>query len=140
MTTPRSDQGFGKDIMKTTPHLLPTPVINLFFVIGVISAVCFRILLVVQHLQPQLFRMVWYVGVLGYIVFFIYRYAISQKRRQAIERFELIQKIEKNTALAAEDREVLIYLLNSIQKSKENINYLVIFTLSVAAIIADICM
>lgn len=123
---------------KYTPHLLPTPVINLVFIIGIISAICFRILIIIQYQRPELFRVVWYVGVIGYIVFFMFRYAITQKRRHAIERFDLLPKLEAGAALSDTDREVLLYLLKSIEKSKENINYLVIFILSVLAIGIDI--
>ncbi|MEW6741056.1 MAG: hypothetical protein AB1325_14285 [Nitrospirota bacterium] len=37
-----------------------------------------------------------------------------------------------------EDREVVIYLLLSIRKSPENVNYFIIFLLSILAMIVDI--
>lgn len=123
-----------------TPHTLPVPVINFFFVVGVMSAVAFRALIIIQHLMPTLFRPVWYAGIFGYILFFAYRFAITRKRRQAIAQFKLIEKIEANVCLGAEDREVVVYLLSSLVKSRENLNYLIIFLLSILAVAVDLAL
>jgi len=120
------------------PHTLPIWVINLFFLIGLLSAVAFRVLIVIQHLNPALFRSVWYAGIFGYILFFSYRYYISRKRRNAITQYDLLAKLRANSCLGDEDREVVVYLLSSIAKSRENLNYLIIFILSLLAVIADL--
>jgi len=78
------------------------------------------------------------MGTIGYILFFLYRYTISQKRKRAIEQYELIPKLKHQTQLSREEREVIIYLLSSLSKSREHLNYLFIFALSFAAIIMDI--
>ncbi len=120
------------------PHTLPPSVIYCFFALGIISAIAFRAIIVFQRLEPSWVRPVWYVGVLGYMVFFLYRYYISEKRKKAVENFQLIEKVKANACLTDEDREVVIYLLSSIRKSPENINYFIIFLLSIAAIFVDI--
>lgn len=122
------------------PHTLPRPVIWGFFVLGLFSAVAFRIIIIFQHIEPAWVRPVWYVGALGYLVFFLYRYYISRKRKHAIKQYDLISKIKNNACLSDEDREVAGYLLSSIQKSMEDINYLIIFILSILAIVADIVL
>jgi hypothetical protein len=78
--------------------------------------------------------------VVGYLVFFLYRFRISRKRKAAVERFRLIEKLRENACLLDEDREVLIYLLSSIKVSLEDRNYAVIFALSLVAIAADLLM
>lgn len=120
------------------PHTLPPSVIYCFFALGIISAIAFRVIIVFQHIEPSWIRPVWYVGVLGYMVFFFYRYYITEKRKKAIEDFQLIEKVKANACLTDEDREVVIYILSSIRKSPENVNYFIIFLLSIIAIIADI--
>ena len=122
------------------PHTVSPLVINLFFVIGIVSAFAFRVLVVLAHLQSPWFRPVWYVGVTGYFAFFLYRYLISRKRRQAVADYDLLGKLRRGDELSGEDREVLEYLLSSLVKSRENINYLVIFVLSILAVAADIVM
>ncbi len=123
--------------MKELPHTLPVPVINLFFIIGLLSALSFRSLMAVKELWPEFFRPVWYLGIIGYIVFFSYRYLISLKRKKAISDYNLITKVEQNE-LSSDDRRAIAYLLASIEKSKENLNYLFIFATSALAILLDI--
>ena len=119
-------------------HTLPLYVINGFFLIGLLSAIAFRSIIVFQRLEPVWIRPVWYIGVFGYIGFFLYRYSITRKRKHAIRDHELIEKVQANACLTEDDREVLIYLLSSIKKSHEDMNYLFIFILSIIAILIDI--
>jgi len=123
-----------------TPKTLPGTVVWGFFAIGLMSATAFRVLIAVQHFRPELFRPVWYFGLVGYAIFFSYRYAISQKRKKTVKHFELIAKLQKNACLDEQDRAAAIYLLSSIAKSKENINYLFIFILSVLAAAMDLLL
>lgn len=119
------------------PQTVSPSVINLFFVVGLIAACSFRVLIVFSHSYQSLFRPVWYLGTIGYLLFFLYRYMISRKRKRAIEQYDLIEKLKSAGPLSEVDREVLVYLLSSIRKSRENLNYLFIFGLSFLAIIAD---
>jgi len=123
---------------KNQPHTLPKPVIYGFFILGLLSAVAFRIIIVFQHIEPTWVRPVWYAGILGYIVFFLYRYSISRKRKNAIKDYDLINKLKNKDRLSDKDREIVTYLLSSIQKSMEDLNYYIIFILSILAIAADI--
>ena len=122
------------------PHTVPPYVINLFFIIGLVSALSFRVLIVFSHVKTEFFRPVWYFGIIGYVFFFLYRYIISEKRKKAIHDYDLIPKLQKNLCLTEEDREVVVYLLSSLKKSRENINYLFIFGLSLVAIVTDIML
>lgn len=126
--------------MKHAPQTLPPAVINLFFVIGLMSALSFRALMAIKDLQPQLFRPVWYLGIIGYILFFGFRYSITEKRKKAISEYNLIAKLEKGEELSPNDRQVMTYILSSLQKSRENLNYLFIFATSALAIFLDLLM
>ena len=119
------------------PRTVPRSVIYAFFILGFISAVAFRGIIIFQHIEPSWVRPVWYAGTIGYFLFFLYRYMISKKRKQAIENFRLIEKLKENACLEAADREVMLYLLSSIRSSLEEINYALIFILSILAIGAD---
>ena len=124
--------------MNRRPHILPKYIIYGFFVIGLISAIAFRAIIVFQHLEPSWVRPAWYAGIVGYIFFFLYRYRITKKRKKAIDDFELIDKVKANACLTEEDREIVLYLLSSIKSSPEDLNYAIIFILSILAILADI--
>lgn len=122
------------------PHMVPKYVIHAFFVLGLVSAIAFRGIIIFQHLEPKWVRPVWYIGTIGYFFFFLYRYMITKKRKHAIEKYQLIEKLKANACLADEEREVMLYLLSSIRFSLEDINYALIFMLSVLAIAADIVL
>ncbi len=126
--------------MKQKPRTVPKFIINLFFIIGIISAIAFRIIIVFENVARQWVRPIWYIGVIGYLIFFLYRYYISEKRRNAVRDFDLINKISNGQKLTEDEKEVSIYLLKSILKSKENINYLIIFILSFIVVAFDIIL
>ena len=122
------------------PHTMPRYVIYAFFILGLVSAIAFRGIIIFQHIEPSWVRPVWYVGTIGYFLFFLYRYMISKRRKHAIETFRLIEKLKANACLEDEDREVMLYLLSSIKFSLEDINYALIFILSVIAMGADLVL
>ena len=122
------------------PHIVPRYVLYFFFGLGLASAIAFRAIIVFQHLEPEWVRPVWYIGVAGYFFFFLYRYGIAKKRKRAIADYNLIEKVRANACLTDGDREVVLYLLQSIKVSLEDINYAVIFILSLAAVGADIIL
>ena len=119
-----------------TPKIIPKPVIIIFFLLGMLSSVAFRAIILFQKYNPGWVRPVWYFGVIGYMLFFIYRYRISSRRKRTIRRANLIEKLGAGVTLSAEDRD----LLSSIRKSPEDWNYLAIFILSVAAIALDMLL
>lgn len=119
---------------------LPKSIINLFFLIGVFSAIAFRSLTIIDSLGSNLVRLVWYLAVIGYVIFFGFRFYISSKRRNAIIENKLIEKMDDVDCIAENDREEIKYLLNSIIKSKEIYNYLFIFVVSILAIALDIAL
>ncbi|MBU1406014.1 MAG: hypothetical protein KKE83_09030 [Proteobacteria bacterium] len=126
--------------MSTVPKTVPPIVIYLFLVIGLLSAVAFRLVTIINTFAPSLLRPVWYFGVIGYIFFFAYRYHISEKRKAAIRANRLLEKIQAQDEITGEDRALIAYVLSSIMKSKENLNYLFIFILSIAAVGVDILL
>ena len=73
-------------------------------------------------------------------MFFLYRFRISQKRKKAIRDYQLIEKVKANACLTDDDREVVLYLLSSIKVSLEDINYAIIFIMSIIAIAADLIL
>ena len=126
--------------MLAIPKTVSPWVIYLFLVIGLLSAVAFRLLTIINTFSPALMRPVWYFGVIGYIFFFAYRYHISEKRKNAIRANRLLEKIRGQGEITSEDRALIAYVLSSIIKSKENLNYLFIFVLSIAAVGVDILL
>ena len=126
--------------MSTAPKIIPKPVIFGFFLLGLLSSVAFRAIILLQKYEPTWVRPVWYFGVLGYMLFFMYRYYISQRRKHAIAHSDIIEKIRTGEALNQDEREAALYLLKSVRASQEDWNYLAIFVLSIAAIALDLLL
>ncbi|MFV2040390.1 MAG: hypothetical protein ACC644_00160 [Candidatus Hydrothermarchaeales archaeon] len=122
------------------PHIVPKYVVMGFFLLGLLSALSFRSIVVLQSLRPEWIRGAWYLGAAGYLLFFYYRFRISRKRKRAISEYGLIEKVEAEENLSGEDREVLLYLLRSIRVSLEDRNYELIFLLSILAIAVDLAL
>ncbi len=123
-------------------HVRATPrwVVLFFFFIGLFSSVAFRALIVIQRLDEAWVRPLWYFGVTGFIAFFLYTFVIAAKRKRLISERQLLEKLQSNACLYAEDREAAIYLLKSLDGSLEKYNYIAIFVLSVAAIVLDVVL
>jgi hypothetical protein len=126
--------------MSYAPKIIPKPVILGFFVLGLLSSVAFRAIIILQKYTPDWVRPVWYFGVIGYTVFFMYRYVISQRRKRTIAHSNIIEKIRDGAVLNAVDREAALYLLNSVRASQEDLNYLAIFILSIVAVALDLML
>lgn len=126
--------------MSTAPKIIPKPVIFGFFLLGLLSSVAFRAIILLQKYEPAWVRPVWYFGVLGYMLFFMYRYYISQRRKHAIAHSNIIEKIRTGATLNHDEREAALYLLKSVRASQEDWNYLAIFVLSIAAIALDLLL
>lgn len=105
--------------------------------LGLSTAIGFRALIIIDHIQPDWVRPVWYGAVLGNFLFFWHRYNITQKRKRTIHDHQLMEKIQTEAILSAEERKALNYLLQSIKLSPENINYLIISICSLVAIGID---
>jgi hypothetical protein len=125
-------------MQKIKPTIAPAYKIYGYFLLGISTAIAFRALIVIDHVQPAWVRPVWYFGVLGNFVFFLYRFRVTERRKKVVKEFKLIEKVRSGADLSPDERDVLVYLLNSIKLSPENINYLIIFLFSLLAIAMDI--
>jgi len=122
----------------STPTLSPRYKVYGAFWLGLTTAIAIRALIVLSHINPGWVRPVWYFAVLGNFLFFYYRYQISAKRKRVIRQHHLIEKISEQRSLSDSDRQMLIYILNSIKTSPEHLNYLIIFFFSLIAIALDL--
>lgn len=110
-------------------------VIGLFFWIGILSALLFRMITIAEHYNPLLSKVLWYIGVLGYLLFFVHRYNIALRRYRVIQNLDLLKKIENRDSLNPTDFDGLRYVMWSISVSKERQNYIMISIFSIAALI-----
>jgi hypothetical protein len=126
--------------MPRNKYLIPSVYIQSFFIIGLLSTLSIRLIIIVKHIDYGLVRVAWYFGIIGYILFFSYRYYITIKRKNLIIKHKLIHKINDSAEFPEEDKELLEYIVSSVVKSREHYNYLFIFVSSIIAIAIDILL
>ncbi len=121
----------------TVPHPLPKWVPWAVFFMGVTSVISLRLIIIANHLAPSLIRPLWYIGVCGNALFFVYRFYISRRRQKVIFEKRILEKLAGREELTEEDREALRYLVYSTVVTKEQWNYLVIFSSTIFALLFD---
>ncbi|MDD3042210.1 MAG: hypothetical protein PHW56_04605 [Methanosarcinaceae archaeon] len=62
------------------PRGYDTSVIKLYFWLGLVSAALLRIIIIADHHNPLYAKVIWYLGVAGYLWFFAHRYHIAERR------------------------------------------------------------
>lgn len=117
--------------------VLPKWVVLLFFWLGLTAAVCIRSLMIVSRHSPEAAQWIWRFAMLCYTFFFGYRYLIGKRRRSIIREYHLIAEVENADSLAPATRQAVLYILNSITRSKELFNYAFICLLSILALLLD---
>ncbi|MCQ1534201.1 hypothetical protein FTO70_00510 [Methanosarcina sp. KYL-1] len=115
-------------------------VIKLYFWVGLVSAVLLRAIIIADHYSTFWAKAIWYLGVTGYLWFFMHRHHIAKRRFSVIRDLGLLEKVRGRKQLSEKDLEGLYYLLWSISVSKERANYMVITVFSVIAIIVSLSL
>jgi hypothetical protein len=122
------------------PRRYGMPVVNLYFYIGLISAILLRSIVIANHYSAFWGKAIWYIGVVGYLWFFTHRYHIAERRIGVVKNLDLLEKVKNRQKLSENDFEGLKYLLCSLSVSKERANYLIISVLSIVAIILSLSL
>lgn len=122
---------------KTTTS--PKPIRMLFFWSGIIATFSYRIIIVLNFYNPMWVRVAWYVGTVGFIIYFIHRFRVTNRRAQMIRDHDLVKKVDMFPA-NEHDKEVMRYIFKSLSTSKERWNYVFVFTLSALALITGIIL
>ncbi|AKB38463.1 hypothetical protein MSSAC_3873 [Methanosarcina siciliae C2J] len=116
------------------------PVINLYFWVGLVSAILLRGIIIADHYSVFWGKAIWYLGVTGYLWFFTHRYHIAKRRFSVVKDLDLLEKVRTRQKLSEKDLEGMEYLLWSLSVSKERANYLIITVFSVIAIALSLCL
>lgn len=110
----------------------------IFFVIGIIATVALRVVTVLMDFRPIYGKITWYVGVGGFLVFFIYKFILNQRLKNFIYKSGLLDKINRQVGLSEQDYKLIREIFCGLTSKKERINYLFIFVLSAVALILAI--
>jgi hypothetical protein len=112
---------------------------ELVFYVGVLATICYRIIIFLNYLPNKIWTdLAWYIGTIGFAWYFAHRYRVEKQRTQTIVESKLVDKISAGKKLSVADQGVLVSTLHSLQSSKSQWNYIVIFVASGLALLADI--
>jgi hypothetical protein len=114
--------------------------IQFYFWLGLVSAIFLRLIIIADYYSGIMSKALFYLGVIGYLVFFAHRYHIATRRVSVLRNLDLLEKIENRTPLNENDYHGLQYIMWSLSVSKERMNYLVIFAFSIIAIVLSLAL
>lgn len=106
-----------------------------FFWAGILATFCYRAIVVVNNYSQFWAQVFWYVGTVGFIFYFAHRYQISEKRAKLIREYKLDEKIKMSSDFSPDEKDVMKYIFDTLQSSKEKWNYYFIFASSAVALI-----
>jgi len=116
------------------------PLRILFFWSGIIATLSYRAVIVLTYFDPLWIKVAWYVGTVGFIIYFGHRYSIEKKRAQLVEDLQLIKAVQDAKDINKEKTEALCYLVETTLTSKARWNSMFIFITSIIALIIGLVL
>ena len=111
-----------------------------FFWSGIIATFAYRVIIVLNFYSPLWVKISWYVGTIGFILYFWHRFAVARKRARLILKHKLIEAVEQSKEVEGEQKQALQYIVKTSLTSKSKWNSGFIFALSVLALIVGIIL
>lgn len=115
----------------------PKPVRWFFFWAGLIATIAYRIIIVLNLYSSLWVKISWYIGTIGFILYFGHRYDIARKRANLVKDYELVKAVD-NADIDAQKKTALHYLVQTSLTSKSRWNSAMIFILSLIALFVGI--
>ena len=117
------------------------PVVSwVFFFLALLAVISLRAVNLMLDFNPGMAKALWYTGVLGFFVFFVYKFKNDHVLHREIERTGLKEKLLHKKDLSEHDREVLGTIVCRLSSKKDKINYFFIFISSALAIFIAVWM
>jgi len=107
----------------------------IFFIIGLIAIIAVRAVTILEHINRAYGKIAWYVGVLGFFLYFAYKYKIDNNRSRMISSRNLKDKVLCGGEIDKEDRDAIGAVLCALSSKKDRINYLIIFVSSAIVLV-----
>jgi hypothetical protein len=109
-----------------------------YFYLGIIATFAYRIIIVLNFFEPAYVKIAWYVGTIGFILYFWSRYRVVQQYHELIEAQDLEKALEDPAKMRKEQTQALTHIVSTLKTTKAQLNYVIIFILSFLALIAGI--
>ena len=109
-----------------------------FFVVGIIATFAYRAIVVLNGYGEMWVDIAWYVGTVGFILYFGHRSYVQKKRAKLVKDNHLIGVVKDIPKINSNQRAALDYLVRSSATSKSRLNSAFIFWLSIIALVVGI--
>lgn len=116
----------------------PRPVRWFFFLAGLIATIAYRIIIILNLYSPLWVKISWYIGTIGFILYFGHRFDVARKRAQLIRKYKLVEAVDNTYDIDPQKKIALHYLIKTSLTSKSRWNSAIIFVLSVVALFIGI--
>ena len=111
-----------------------------FFMVGIIATLAYRIIIILNFYDPLWVKISWYIGTIGFILYFGYLFNLQSKRADLATQYNLLNVVRKMKGIKEKQKEALRYIVKSNATSKAKWNSAIIFILSVLALIIGIIL
>jgi len=112
----------------------PKPIRWFFFWTGLIATIAYRIIIVLNLYSALWVKVSWYIGTVGFILYFGHRYDVARKRANLVKDHDLVGALD-NCDIDSDQKQALHYLVKTSLTSKSRYNSALIFILSFLALI-----
>jgi len=107
-----------------------------FFIWGIIATIAYRIIFL---LDPFWVKVVWYIGTIGFMLYFGHRSHIEHKRAELVKKYGLVETIE-GSDIQEDKKMALSYLIQTSLTSKARFNSAFIFVSSLVVFVMSIVL
>ncbi|MFH1766692.1 MAG: hypothetical protein ABH826_01210 [Patescibacteria group bacterium] len=111
----------------------------IYFWLGLIATFAYRIIIVLNFVEPIWVKVAWYVGTIGFIFYFWSRYRAVNQYKTLIKEQHLISAVKKS-GLSANQKKALSFIVETLDQTTAQIIYIAVFILSAIALAAGIIL
>ena len=99
----------------------PKPIRLFFFWAGIIAKIAYRIIIILDFYSPSWVKISWYIGTVGFILYFGYRFYIARRKVKLIQDYKLVEAID-DSKIDPQKKIALHYLARTTVTSKARWN------------------
>jgi hypothetical protein len=121
-------------------HKDTKPLRLFYFYLGVIATFAYRIIIVLNFFEPAYVKVAWYIGTIGFIIYFWSRYRAVQQYHELIDEQRLEKALENPGKMTGDQKAALMHIVSTLKTTKAQLNYVIIFILSFLALIAGVVL
>ena len=123
-----------------TIHEDPKPIRLIYFWLGIIATFSYRVIIVLNFFEPIWVKVAWYVGTIGFIFYFWSRYKVVKQFSSLIKEEKLVQAVLNAENISPNQKQALSHIVETLENTKAQFNYEIIFALSALALVAGIVL